>query len=348
MKLARTLLLVLLPLAPALAQDQAYPKGSTSQRFAELKFQLVVPAQLDAENGNPLIVVLHGAGGTETGMAGSLQPLAKDGFVICAPKSTTQVWDKKDVERVKEIVRHLQDVMKIGKLHSMGFSNGGWNLAPLAFDEKLHFASACWVAAGYNGGKVPRWAKKEMGCMALAGAQDGNRGAAEKTVDLLEDKVRSVEVRLQPNLGHAFPRELFPYYCYWVKVMDGRYVPGEDLSFEWTADPDAARAEMTRGKKGGFFYFWSKTDAEREDARAVQNEVFFHPLVRRFGSQLVAVKMEREQHEELFASLKLKETPAVAVLKRDGKLSKSFAGTIKPTSLAKALRKWAKDKSVPR
>ena len=71
MKLARALLLVFLPIAPALAQEDAeFPSGSTSQRFAELKYQLVVPRKLDKENGNPLIVVLHGAGGTETGMAG--------------------------------------------------------------------------------------------------------------------------------------------------------------------------------------------------------------------------------------------------------------------------------------
>jgi hypothetical protein len=284
-------------------------------------------------------------------MAGTLAPLAKEGFVVCAPKSTAATWDTGDIEKVKEIVRHLMATLSVeeGRLHGMGFSNGGWNLAPLVFDEKLRFASACWVAAGYNGGKVPKRARTELGAMALAGSEDGNRGAAEKTVDLLADKVRCVECRLQKGLGHEFPREHLPYYFYWVKVMDGRYEPGIDMSFAWSGDPVAAKADMAARKLGGFFYFHSTDDAGGEEGRRVQHEVFFDPLVRRFGGQLVAVKLDRASHAELFASLDLKTTPAVAVLAPDGKPKKTFEGkAIKESALAKALREFAPDKSVPK
>jgi predicted esterase len=345
----RAILITLLLVTPALAQESPYPKGSSSQNFAGLKFQLVVPDDYDPGKTWSLVVVLHGAGGTETGMAGTLQPLARDGFVVCAPKSTGQTWNTPDIGKVGEIVRHLRETLSIGDgLHSMGFSNGGWNLAPLAFDEKLHFKSACWVAAGYNGGKVPKWARKEMGCMALAGTEDGNAPHARKTVDLLEDKVRSVECHLQPGLGHSFPNKLLPYYFYWVKVMDGRFVPGEDGSFPWKDDPGAAKERMAGEKRGGFFYFYSKGDAEKKEARALQNEVFFDRYVRFFGEQLVAVKLEREQHEDLFAELGLKTTPAVAVLDPSGKVTKKFEKKFKAKSLASALRKHAKQKRPPK
>lgn len=348
--------LLLLPLlfllsSPAAGDGPPYPPGSTSQTIEGLRVQLVIPKDYDPEKKYSLIVVLHGAGGTETGMAGSLEPLAAEGFVVCAPKSTDQTWSASDLEKVKAIITHLTDVLSIGegRLHGMGFSNGGWNLAPIVFDEELPFVSACWMAAGYNGGKVPRRAKKEMGCIALAGSDDPNRGAAEKTVDLLADKVRTVECRIQPGIGHEFCRELMPYYFYWLKAMEGRFAPGEDLSFDWTDDVEAAKQRMAAQKLGGFVYFWSAKDDREEETKRVQNEVFFDRWVRRFGNQLVAVKLEREKNEELFGKFKLKETPAVVVLKPDFDVEKDLEGKkIKESSLAKALRSVAKDKTIPR
>ena len=32
-------------------------------------------------------------------------------------------------------------------------------------------ASACWIAAGYDGGSVPKWARKSLGVLALAGTE---------------------------------------------------------------------------------------------------------------------------------------------------------------------------------
>ncbi len=104
--LAAALPLLVVAIVPALAQDDLpYPKGSTSQTHLAMKFQLVVPSDYDPAKVYSLIVVLHGAGGTETGMAGSLQPLAKEGFVVCAPKSTGPTWNTADVKIAKGVVR---------------------------------------------------------------------------------------------------------------------------------------------------------------------------------------------------------------------------------------------------
>jgi predicted esterase len=345
--------LFLLLVAPVLAQDAGlpYPKGSTEQEREGLRFMLVIPDDYDPAREWSLFVILHGNGGSHVNMALSAGPLVKDGFIVCAPKSRQLGWDGRDIEDVKKIVAHLKQCLSIGKnrLHGLGFSNGGWNLAPLVFDEDLHFVSACWMAAGYDGGKVPKWAKKEFGAMALAGAQDPNAAHAKATVDKLFDKVRSVECHIQPNLDHAWTRELEPYLWWWVKVMDGRYTPGDDMSFPWGGDVEAAKEKMAAEKLGAFVWFYSEQDdAESAEAKRVQREVFFDPLVRRFGRQLLPLRLKREEHQELFDSLKLKSTPAIAVLKKDFKSSKTFEGSkIKSGALAKELRTYAKDKAFP-
>jgi predicted esterase len=347
------MLMVLFLVAPVFAQDGElpYPKGSTEQEHSGLKFKLVIPDDYDAAKEWSLIVILHGAGGSHENMALSLGPLVKDGFIVCAPKSPGPTWDGREVADVRKIVKHLLEVLNIGekRLHGVGFSNGGWNLAPLVFAEELPFVSGMWMAAGYDGGKVPKRAKKEFGAIALAGEQDPNAKFAKGTVDKLFEKVRNVEYHLQPDLGHKWTRKLEPYYWWWVKVMDGRYTPGDDMSFTWGTDVEAAKSKMAADKMGGFVWFYSETDdAESEQAKRVQNEVFFHPLVRKFGNQLVTLKLKREEHEELFNSFKFKTTPAIAVLKKDFKKSKTLEGKkIKNTTLAKELRKYAKDKAFP-
>ena len=197
--------LVLFLVVPAVAEEgkgpSPYPTGSSSQNHAGLRFQIVIPGDYDPAKKYALMVVLHGAGGTETGMAASLQPLAEEWFVVFAPKSREATWTKQDLEDVKTIIGHLTDVLSIdeGHLHGMGFSNGGWNLAPLVFDEELRFSSACWMAAGFNGGKVPARAKKEMGAIALVGASDPNRKAAEQTV---EARHAHIVTGLDPGAEH--------------------------------------------------------------------------------------------------------------------------------------------------
>lgn len=346
-------LLILFLFAPVFAQDAGapYPRGSTEQEREGLKYMLVIPDDYDPAKEWSMIAILHGNGGSHKNMARSVDPLVKKGFIVCAPKSRQLGWDAKDVADVRKIVAHLKSCLSIGenRLHGLGFSNGGWNLAGLVFDDDLHFVSGCWMAAGYDGGKVPKWAKKEFGAIALAGAQDGNAAHAKATVPKLYDKVRNVEYHIQPNLGHAWTRELEPYLFWWYLVMDGRFTPGDDMSFQWGSDIEAAKEKMAAEKLGGFVWFYSEADdAESEEAKRVQHEVFFDPLVRKYGNQLVPLRLKREEHEDLFKSFKFKSTPAIAVLKKDFKTSKTFEGNkIKNTSLAKELRKYAKDKAFP-
>ncbi len=67
--------------------------------------------------------------------------------------------------------------------------------------------------------------------------------------------------------------------------------------------------------------------------------------VRHFGNQLKAVKLDLGDESARFG---VKVTPAVAVLKRDGKLKKLLSGKIKAKSLARALRSVAPNKRPPK
>lgn len=337
--------------SPAVAvEDPPFPSGTSSQTLEGLRCSVVMPEAFDPAKERSLLVVLHGAGGTETGMAGTMAGMAAEDFVVVAPKSTADTWAKSDLDAVRRITASLKKRLKIGagRLHGIGFSNGGWNLAPVVFDEELGFASACWVAAGFKGGAVPKAARKTMGVLALAGQQDGNRDAAEKTPDLLKDKVRSAECLLQPNLDHKWPEKLQPYLQWWLLVMEGRFKPGECAAFDWAADPAAAQAEMTRRKTGGFTYFFGKDQEGDAAAKSFQNETLRDPLVQRFGRQLAAYKAERTPEAEAAAAVALKSTPAVVVRKPDGTVSKVLEGKITAAALGHALRAVAPDKEMPK
>ena len=94
---------VILPflLAPVLlagaapVEEPVFPAGTSSQTLEGLRCSIVMPEGFDPAKEHSLLVILHGAGGTETGMAGSLADLAARDFVVLAPKSSAQTWSKR-------------------------------------------------------------------------------------------------------------------------------------------------------------------------------------------------------------------------------------------------------------
>ncbi len=347
-------LLAALPGAREFPQEAApFPAGESTQKLEGLKCTVEMPRGFDIAKEHSLVVILHGNGGTDDGMARALMHICKDDFVVVAPKSTGLGWSAPDIEAVRRITAHLKARLHVGerRLHGIGFSNGGWNLAPVVFDEALRFQSACWVAAGCQGGSLPKHAKKEMGVLALVGGDDPNRDAAEKTVTLLDDKVRTVECRIQPGLGHAWPDKLVPYLSWWLMVQDGRFTPGVCAAFEWKDSPQAAlESAASAPTKCGSFVWWYATAADRsnEKAKAFQNDTTRVRLVQRFGQQLAAAKADRDADADGFAKAGLKTTPAVVVYDAAGKVKAVFQDKIDPRALGAALRSVAPDKSLPK
>jgi len=345
--LAATLMLM----TAARADDLPYPAGRSEHTLEGLQTTLLIPNDLSARKPASLILLLHGSGDSGGNLAPALRAWVEKNHVVCAPTATDpRAWSPADVQAVSRIGQHLLKVLPLDPrhVHAIGFSNGGWNLAPLAFDDTLRPCSATWVAAGYRGGKIGKWAKKGMGVLALAGEQDGNAASARATVPALQGKVRSVEARFQLGLGHKWPRELMPYLQWWMGVQEGRFTPGDDRNFPWTDDIEAAVATQKDKKRGGvLLYVFDPKDADKPDAKRLQNEVFMDPLVRNYGAQLATVKWRREDFAE-GEDYGIKMTPAVVILKKDGTVKKLLQGKIKASTLAKALRSVAPDKSRPK
>jgi predicted esterase len=333
----------------AAALADGYPEGRSVHTIEGAETALLVPQGLSPERPGSLVILLHGNGDSGPGIVDALGAWEKEGYVVCAPTATGGNWDPEDLRIAKAIAIRLMKSLAIDrrKVHAVGFSNGGWNVDAIAFDEDLKPASATWIAAGFRGGAVGKWAKKGLGALALAGADDKNADAAVKTVDLLRDKVRSVEVRLQKGLGHEWPREHDAYLLWWMGAMEGRFEPGKDLNFAWADDLDAALAELKPRKKGGVLvYAWSPDDTAKPEAKALQNEVLMDPLVRHYGSQLAAVKLEAG--DPVAVKLGVTATPAIAVLDREGNVRKLLQGKIAAKALAAALKSVAPDAKPPK
>ena len=183
----------------------------------------------------------------------------------------------------------------------------------------------CFYKVAYRGGSIPPKARKEMGLLVLG---DDDKFDEEKEVDTLRPKVRSIEYRRNGTISSRYVR-------YWLGVMEGRFEPGRDLSFDWRTEEEQARKETAASAKGGFVYFYSKKDTDSH----VQNSVFFNEKVRRFGRKLTALKLDRAKHKELFDSFGLKSTPAVVVVDSEFRTRKNFEGSVKAPALAKELKR---------
>lgn len=346
-------LLVAAPAPGARGEDEGlpYPPGRSTHTIEGLETVLVLPEDLSAQQPASLLIVLHGAGGKAANMALSFAPWAADGYVVCATQAPDLTWEPADLDATLRIAAHLKEALPIDpeKVHVVGYSNGGWNLTPLAFDDDLRPCSATWIAAGFRGGSVPRWAKSHLGAIALAGGEDPNLRAAKATVPALRDDVRSVEVQVQPDLGHAFPRDLMPYLQWWMGVQEGRFTPGRDLSFDWTEDLDGAIASQEGKRRGGVMvWVYGQDDAEKPEARELQHEVFFDPEVRFLGRQIPCVRLEAAAHADLLERLEVEAVPALVVLDRKGEVKKVYEERFKTSRIARTLRRVAPERRMPR
>jgi predicted esterase len=336
-------ILLALSLARARAGDLPYPVGLSDQLIEGLQTALHVPYEMEEEGKASLLVLLHGLGDSGKNLIRGMTDWVEHNYLVCAPSARGRGWSAPDVKAVVKIAAHLKKVMPVdpNRVHVLGFSNGGWNLSPLAFDDGLRPCSATWIAAGYNGGKVPSWARRGLSAIALAGENDNNARAARATVTQLRGKVRSVEVRLEAGLGHAWPRTHNRYLLWWMGVQEGRFTPGDDLNFEWGEGVSEAVAALENEKRGGVIvYVFSREDTDA----SVQNGVLMDPAVRWYGGQLQAVKLEMGDRA---TALGVKRTPALVVLDKTGKVKKLFEGKIKARSVASALRSVAPDRSKP-
>lgn len=357
--------------APAPAQDAKPPEEKpkpvlTMDQIRGMRVEILSPPE-SWKGTRSLLVFLHDHSSTGKAAAVALEEMASRGFIVVAPSSREKYWSNPELETVKGIVRDLVDRYAVPRerRHLGAHWTGAGDLGVLAFDEAVGFRTCTWMNAVWAGGSVGKWAKEGLCGLFLWGAKEGpgrvdNYRRAESA---LAEKVRVCVgrgERQEPGLGRAgkkggesaeMPASLFPFWAYFLECMEGRYVHGQDLSFDWTGDLEAARTDMAVRKTGGFVYVWSKDAdaAEIERTRVLQNEAFFDHVLRRFGDQLVAVRLERADAKALLEQAKVEATPAVIVLKKGGKeIQKAVSGDVSAKALVPLLRSVAPDPEMPK
>ena len=327
---------------PASAQ-LAYPSGRSQQKIEGLETTLHLPEGEPEGKSWSLVVLLHGSGGLAARLSTVLAAWPAEGYVVCAPQSVDKRWDTAEVKQAERIALHLLDKLPIDrdKVHVMGFSNGGFNLGPLAFSDELKPVSATFVGSGIGPGGVPKWARERLGVLASCGADDPYAGRAATMPKGFEGKVRNCEAKFQKGLGHRWPRDHNPYMLWFMGVMEGRFRPGDDMSFDWQTDLAAARASQVDAKRGGSWAYLFDSKAEKQDdTKRLQGWGFFDPELRFLGRQVPAVKLDLAT-VSLPPEIKVKKVPAIVVFDKKGKLKKTLQGKIKARSVIKALKKIA-------
>lgn len=351
------------PAPPALPAAPAPPEP-VPEDLHGLRVDVVVPPGDPPPEGRSLLVFLHGRTTTGKDGARKLAPLALRGFVVAAPWAKTGDWTAKEMDAVRLVARDLAARHSVppGRLHAAGFWTGAELLPALAFDESLRFRTATWIDFAWSGGSVPKRAKEGMRGLFLWGAREGPSriDRYRKAADLLAHKVEVALARGEPPadaLGRGrsedpeIPLGLLPFWTAFLEAAEGRSPPGGGGAFDWLPTLGDAVPEMVARDAGGFVYVFDPKAAgeERERMRALEDGVFWDPLVRRFAEQLVAVRLEKSAAGELMKEAKVEGTPALVVFRKGGgEVLRVLQGEIAAKALVPALRAAAPDPSMPK
>ena len=121
-----------------------------AQQLNEMPYRLMTPQGFDSLKSYPVIVSLHGGGGTGTDNVKQLrkwnQFLAEEGnrkaypCYVLAPQ-TTELWNASDLSKIKEIIAGLPSV-DMDRIYILGHSMGGHGTYVLTQLEPDYFAAA--------------------------------------------------------------------------------------------------------------------------------------------------------------------------------------------------------------
>ena len=341
------------PPKPVLSMDQ----------IRGLRVEILSPHE-KYEGTRSIVLVLHDHIGNGKDSVNRLSVLAERGFIVVGPSSKSGNWTNPELETVKGIARDLFDRYAIPRerRHVAGHWTGAGDLAVLALDESLGFRTGCWINAAWPGGSIPKWAKEGFAGLFLWGAKEGpsrvDRYVRGATAFAQKARVSVARGEAQePGLGRSrsedavLPVSLLPFWGYFLECMEGRYVHGRDLAFDWGEDLEAARAAMGERKTGGLVYVWSKDadDAEKERTKVLQNELFFDHVVQHFGQQLVAARLEKSAAKALLEQAKVTATPAVVVFGKGGtSILRAVSGEVTAKALVPLLRAASPDSEMPK
>ena len=286
------------------------------------------------------MILLHGARARGANLATFFRYWPRLNYVVCAPQASGPVWRPPDLQRVRRIVKSLCTRLPINpdRVHVAGFSNGASNLHAVAFADDVKARSGTWVGGGFSGTAVPGWAQTRFGALFMVGETDFALERVRRSPAALRGRVRSVELHIEPDIGHTWPTSQIEYHLWWMGVQEGRFKPGDDMNFDWDDDLAEALAAVKRKEvPGAFLYVYDAVDDKSSAAaKALQNGAFMDAQVRRAGRRLRAVMLDRRSEAARRAGYGKLQTPAVIVFGADGRARAQFAGTISVEQLRHA------------
>ncbi len=313
-----------------------YPIGTSDQAYDEQKFEIHIPDDVhDPKAGYSLIV-------TVTGDTDDLSHLSVDRYIIVAPRPKSGIatrWSAAEIKSIYTLTKYLSKQLGVEehRVHAVGMHEIQGVFSMAVFGKGSPFVSATFLECAFRGGSISGHLKKKLGVLAFD--YDGANSEGIRTMpEALAGKVKTIELRSDSAGLHG------DYFKYWLDVMDGRFTPGHDLSFDWETESEAAQdipVQVKARGKAALIYFWSPTDKDNANTMALQNDVFLDPAVRAYRRTVMPFMLQREDHTSLFNALTFKETPGVAVIGKDGK-TKILQGAIKAKALAKAMKRATK------
>ncbi len=170
--------------------DSGLP-GSIVHEGRERSFRLHLPAGYDGEEPGPLLLALHGGGGSGKQMdklTGGLNQLAdRQGFVVAYPDGLDEHWndgravnrsatdDADDVGFLSALVDHLvsQYAIDPGRVYAVGISNGGMMALRLACERPDKFSAVALVASAMSEALAARCApERPISVLVIGGTKD--------------------------------------------------------------------------------------------------------------------------------------------------------------------------------
>jgi phospholipase/carboxylesterase len=184
----------------------------TAQNAKVLVFKPAKPAAGPA----PLIVALHGTGGTADEFAPVWQRLASDlGAVLAVPQGMNPSGAGFDFGVVEQgtwlVLRAIEKARAEAAIDDRrivlaGFSNGASTAFIMALRDPERFAGVLSVSGFYDERVAPVPAGRRLPRFAiLNGERDEEAGNNRRAAKALRDAGGKVKLEIYPNLGHAFP-----------------------------------------------------------------------------------------------------------------------------------------------
>jgi len=210
------------PTHPALSIDSLQPGTQTPYAFlsssdVEVRYLLFLPDNYDPAVESPMIIFLHGSGGTgmnidrlkNRALPNYAEETPDFPFIVVSPQLPKGLWTKL-IDPIEELLDHLTETLPVDvdHLYLTGLSIGGYGTWNYALKYPDRFAAIAPIAGGASltADRVPEdiCKLKELPIWVFHGEADTVIPPEMniEVVDALESCGANVKLTLSPDTGH--------------------------------------------------------------------------------------------------------------------------------------------------